>query len=221
MCGRFTRNYTWAQIHAMYSLTSPASNLQPRFNICPTDTVDAVVDHQLVPMRLGLIPAWWGKPLKEFKLATFNARAETVAEKPIFRSAFKNSRCLIPASGYYEWQTTPEGKQPFYFTRRDGQLMTMAGLWSGWVENASGETLKSCTMLITAPNKLAATIHDRMPVILEAKNFERWEHGNAEGAGALMRPAADDVLQKWPVSKRVNSSRADGDDATLIDMIAA
>ncbi len=104
MCGRFTRNYTWAQIHAMYSLTSPASNLQPRFNICPTDTVDAVVDHKLVPMRWGLIPAWWGKPLKEFKLATFNARAETVAEKPMFRSAFKNSRCLIPASGYYEWQ---------------------------------------------------------------------------------------------------------------------
>src|SRR5438045_4120780 len=125
MCGRFTRNYTWAQIHAMYSLTSPPANLQPRFNICPTDTVDAVVDHQLVPMRWGLIPAWWGKPLKEFKLATFNARAETVAEKSMFRSAFKNSRCLIPASGYYEWQTTPEGKQPFYFTRRDGQVMTI------------------------------------------------------------------------------------------------
>jgi putative SOS response-associated peptidase YedK len=75
-------------------------------------------------------------------------------------------------------------------------------------------------MLITAPNKLAATIHDRMPMILEAKNFERWEHGNAEDAAALMRPAADDVLQKWPVSKRVNSSRADGDDATLIDKLA-
>jgi putative SOS response-associated peptidase YedK len=89
-------------------------------------------------MRWGLIPAWWGKPLKEFKLATFNARAETVAEKPMFRSAFKNSRCLIPASGYYEWKTTPEGKQPFYFTRRDGQVMTIAGLWSGWVENTSG-----------------------------------------------------------------------------------
>ena len=176
---------------------------------------------KLVPMRWGLIPAWWGKPLKEFKLATFNARAETVAEKPMFRSAFKNSRCLIPASGYYEWQTTPEGKQPFYFTRRDGQVMTIAGLWSGWVENASGETLKSCTMLITAPNKLAATIHDRMPVILEAKNFERWEHGNAENAAALMRPAADDVLQMWPVSKRVNSSRADDGDATLIDRASA
>jgi putative SOS response-associated peptidase YedK len=221
MCGRFTRNYTWAQIHAMYSLTSPASNLQPRFNICPTDTVDAVVDHQLVPMRWGLIPAWWGKPLKEFKLATFNARAETVAEKPMVRSAFKNSRCLIPASGYYEWKTTPDGKQPFYFTRRDGQVMTIAGLWSGWVENASGETLKSCTMLITAPNKLAATIHDRMPVILEAKNFERWEHGNAENAAALMRPAADDVLQMWPVAKRVNSSKADDGDATLVQAVAA
>jgi putative SOS response-associated peptidase YedK len=221
MCGRFTRNYTWAQIHAMYSLTSPASNLQTRFNICPTDTVDAVVDHQLVPMRWGLIPAWWGKPLKEFKLATFNARAETVAEKPMFRSAFKNSRCLIPASGYYEWQTKPEGKQPFYFTRRDGQVMTIAGLWSGWVENTSGETIKSCTMLITAPNKLAATIHDRMPVILEAKNVERWEHGNAENAAALMRPAADDVLQMWPVSKRVNSSKADDGDATLAQAVAA
>jgi putative SOS response-associated peptidase YedK len=219
MCGRFTRNYTWAQIHAMYSLTSPASNLQPRFNICPTDTIDAVVDHQLVSMRWGLIPAWWGKPLKEFKLATFNARAETVAEKPMFRSAFKNSRCLIPASGYYEWQTTPEGKQPFYFTRRDDQVMTIAGLWSGWVENTSGETVKSCTILITAPSKFVADVHDRMPVILEPKNFERWEHGNAKDAAALMRPAAEDVLQMWPVSRRVNSSRADGDDAMLIDRI--
>jgi putative SOS response-associated peptidase YedK len=205
----------------MYSLTSPASNLQPRFNVGPTDKVDAVVDHQLVSMRWGLIPAWWGKPLKEFKLATFNARAETVAEKPMFRSAFKNSRCLIPASGYYEWQNTPEGKQPFYFTRRDGQVMTIAGLWSGWVENASGETVMSCTMLITAPNKFVADVHDRMPVILEAKNFERWEHGNANDATALTKPAREDVLQMWPVSKRVNSSRADGDDATLIDMIAA
>jgi putative SOS response-associated peptidase YedK len=221
MCGRFTRNYTWAQIHAMYSLTSPASNLQPRFNICPTDTIDAVVDHQLVSMRWGLIPAWWGKPLKEFKLATFNARTETVAQKPIFRSAFKNSRCLIPASGYYEWQTTPEGKQPFYFTRRDDQVMTIAGLWSGWVENTSGETVKSCTMLITAPNKFVADVHDRMPVILEPKNFERWEHGNTKDAAALMKPAAEDVLQMWQVSKRVNSSRADGDDATLVERVEA
>jgi putative SOS response-associated peptidase YedK len=137
MCGRFTRNYTWAQIHAMYSLTSPASNLQPRFKICPTDTIDAVVDHQLVSMRWGLIPAWWAKPIKEFELATFNARAETVAEKSMFSSAFKNSRCLIPASGYYEWQTTLEGEQPFYFTRRDGHKPHCNGPWRGLLRSTN------------------------------------------------------------------------------------
>src|ERR1039457_4959538 len=117
MCGRFTRNYTWAQIHAMYSLVSSASNLQPRFNICPTTDVDVVIRGEgpraLVPMRWGLIPGWWKKPLKEMRLATFNARAETVAEKPMFRDSFKRRRC---PSGYYEWKTTPEGKQPYYFT---------------------------------------------------------------------------------------------------------
>ncbi len=151
------------------------------------------------------------------KAATFNARADTVAEKPMFRSAFKNSRCLMPASGYYEWKTTPDGKQPFYFTRRDGQVMTIAGLWDEWTDRASGEKLKSCTMLITEPNKFVAVVHDRMPVNLDAKNFEQWEHGDAKDAAALIKPAAEEVLQMWPVSKRVNSSRADGDDATLIE----
>jgi putative SOS response-associated peptidase YedK len=81
-------------------------------------------NRELLPMRWGLIPSWWSKPLKEMKVATFNARVETVAEKPVFRDAFKRSRCLIPASGYYEWQDTPDGKQPFYFTRRDEQPIT-------------------------------------------------------------------------------------------------
>src|SRR5450759_4365782 len=130
MCGRFTRNYTWAQIHAMYLLVSPASNLQPRFNIYPTTNVDVVIrgegQRSLVPMRWGLIPGWWKKPLTEMRLATFNARAETVAEKPMFRDSFKRQRCLMPASGYYEWKTTPDGKQPYYFTRRDGAVMTIA-----------------------------------------------------------------------------------------------
>jgi putative SOS response-associated peptidase YedK len=223
MCGRFTRNYTWAQIYAMYSLTSPPSNLQPRFNICPTDPVDTVVDHALVSMRWGLVPGWWSKPLKEMKVATFNARAETVAEKPMFRDAFKKSRCLMPASGYYEWRTTPEGKQPYYFTRRDGQVMTIAGLWSDWTDRATGEALKSCTMLIAAPNKFVAEVHDRMPVIIEAKanDFEQWQHGDTKDAAALIKPTAEDVLQMWPLSMRVNSSKANGDDATLIEKVAA
>jgi putative SOS response-associated peptidase YedK len=219
MCGRFTQHYTWREIHDLYRLTAPSSptNLRPRYNICPTTTIDAVVDHQLMPMRWGLIPGWWGKPLKEMRLATFNARAETVAEKPMFRAAFKTRRCLIPASGYYEWLTTPEGKQPYYFTRRDGQVTTIAGIWDEWADKESGKAIKSCSMLITSPNKLVAAVHDRMPVILEAKDFERWERGDLRDAAALMKLADEKVLQKWPVSKRVNSSRTSDEDATLTD----
>jgi putative SOS response-associated peptidase YedK len=153
------------------------------------------------------------------KLATFNARAETVATKPMFRDAFKSKRCLIPASGYYEWSGVPGNKQPYYFTRRDGQPMTFAGLSSNWKDKEAANNLLSCTMVITEPNKLAAEIHDRMPVILEAKYFEQWERGDAKDAAALLKPAGEDALQKWPVSKRVNSSRAPDDDPSLIERL--
>src|SRR5665213_2690746 len=138
MCGRFTRMYSWRELWEAYNLFLYGSipNFQPRNNICPTTTIDAVIERDgkrvLEHMRWGLVPGWWSKSLKEMKLATFNARAETVAQKPMFRDAFKKNRCLIPASGYYEWHDTPTGKQPYYFTRRDGQVMTIAGLWSEW-----------------------------------------------------------------------------------------
>jgi putative SOS response-associated peptidase YedK len=183
MCGRFTRQYTWRELYELYRLISPASNLQPRYNICPTTTIDTVIAHEgkreLVAMRWGLVPGWWKKPLKELKLATFNARVETVATKPFFRSAFKRTRCLIPASGYYEWQDTPSGKQPYYFTRRDGSVVTIAGLWDEWKNVETGEALKSCTMIITNANKFVGEVHDRMPVMLEPKDFEPWLSGKA------------------------------------------
>ena len=98
-------------------------------------------------MRWGLVSSWWWKPLKELKLATFNARAETVATKPMFRSAFKRNRCLIPVSGYYKSQDTPDGKQPWYFTARDGSpALTIAGLWDEWQDVEADQSLKSCTM---------------------------------------------------------------------------
>jgi putative SOS response-associated peptidase YedK len=134
MCGRFTYRLTWREIVALYRLTAPATparNLQARYNICPTTTIDTVIERdaqrELVPMRWGLVPFWWKKKAKETP-ATFNARAETVAEKPMFRAAFKRARCLIPASGYYEWHGTPTGKQPYYFSARDGSPLTIAGL---------------------------------------------------------------------------------------------
>jgi len=163
------------------------------------------------------VPSWWSKPLKELKLATFNARAETVAEKPMFRGPFKRTRCLIPVSGYYEWQDTPGGKQPWYFTARDGSpALTIAGLWDEWHDKASGETLKSCTMIITEPDKVVAEVHDRMPVLLGEKDYEPWLSGTA--GTELLKPAAENLLQ--PVSKRVNSSRTPDDDPTLIEPVA-
>jgi putative SOS response-associated peptidase YedK len=225
MCGRFTYKLTWAEIVKLYRLTldQSARNTQPRYNICPTTTIDTVVSSDgkraLVPVRWGLIPYWWNKPLKEMRLATFNARAESVATKPMFRDAFKSKRLLIPASGYYEWHDAPGGKQPYYFTRRDGQPITFAGLWSSWNDREAGNKLLSCAIVITKPNKVVAEVHDRMPVILEAKDFEQWERGDTNDAAALMKPAGEDILQMWPVSKRVNSSRAPDDDASLIKPI--
>ena len=170
-------------------------------------------------MRWGLVPRWWGQSLKDVKMATFNARAETVETKPFFRDAFKRTRCLIPVSGYYEWQDTPGGKQPWYFTARDGsRALTTAGLWDEWRDRTSGETLKSCTMIITEPNKFVAEVHDRMPVLLAEKDFDPWLNG--AGGMELLKPAPIDLLQKWPVSKRVNSSKASADDPTLVDYIA-
>lgn len=224
MCGRFTREWTWEQVHAF---SQPLvlehldqSNLEPNYNVCPTNIIDTLVmgdegTVRIVPMRWGLIPAWWKKTLKEFKLATFNARSETVTEKATFRSAFRRHRCIIPASGYYEWEDTPSGKQPHYYTRRNGKLLGFAGIWDEWADPETGEIIKSCAMLITEPSKFAARYHDRMPVILETSQFEDWL--TAKSGVEVLQPAAEDVLQEHAVSRRVNSSRADRNDHTLIE----
>lgn len=222
MCGRYTKDWTWEEIFAfLQPLTlerSGQSNLQPCYNICPTDIVDTLVMDEvktsIVPMRWGLIPSWWKKPLREFKLATFNARAETITEKATFKNAFKRRRCIFPASGYYEWETTPPGKQPHYYTRQDGKLIGIAGIWDEWTDVETGEIIKSCAMVITEPSKFAATFHDRMPVILESVQFEAWL--TAESGTEVLKPAGEDVLQEHAVSRRVNSSRADKSDHTLI-----
>src|SRR5450759_4631317 len=221
MCGRFTQSYTWRELYELYRLTCQPVNIEPRYNIAPTTMIDAVAPREagcdLRVMRWGLIPSWWKKTAKEVPL-TFNARAETVATKPMFRTAFKRSRCLIPASGYYEWLNTPTGKQPYYYTARDSSPLTIAGLWDEWKDIETGELLKSCTMIITNANDLASKIHDRMPVLLQPKDFDGWLVGNA--GTELLKPAANDYLQAWPVSRRVNSSRAPGDDPTLIEQVA-
>jgi putative SOS response-associated peptidase YedK len=153
-------------------------------------------------MRWGLIPSWWKKMPRKFR--QLNARAETVAIKPMFRDALRRSRCLIPVSGYYEWLPTPTGKQPYYYTSRDGAPLTFAGLWDEWMDIETGRLLKSCTVIVTNANALAAKVHNRMPVLLQPQDFDNWLSGT--GGAELLKAAPDDYLQTWPVSRRVNSS---------------
>src|SRR6266852_1823590 len=219
MCGRFTQKYTWEELHRLYRLTQPARNLRPRYNICPTDPVDVIVPGDggpaVVPMRWQFIPSWWKKPLKD-PPATFNARAETVAEKLMFRDAFRRARCLIPASGYYEWETTPDGKQPHYIASADRSILTIAGLWSEWHDRLNDETLTTCTMIITEANSFISAIHDRMPVLLDRQSADAWLSG--EGT-ELLKPAPNDALRMWPVARRV-SKPGNGDDPSLIEPVS-
>jgi putative SOS response-associated peptidase YedK len=217
MCGRFTQKYTWSELVDLYRLTQTPRNLEPRYNIAPTTDIDVLRNHnggrEIVSMRWGLVPGWWKKSLKEVP-ATFNARSETVAEKPMFRSAFKRSRCIIPASGYYEWHAENGGKQPYYFSAANGGVLSIAGLWDEWRQGNSPLRHLSCTMIVTAANKFAGRIHDRMPVFLDQDNFSSWLDGTA--GVELLRPAPDNILEVWSVSKRVNRP-VSGDDPTLIE----
>lgn len=217
MCGRFTQAYTWAEVERFLSVIGPARNLRPRYNIAPTTQIDVLrlsdAGRQLVPMRWGLVPSRWKKPLNELPF-TFNARAETVAEKPMFRSAFKSRRCIIPASGFYEWTGKPGAKTPHYFSAPDGLPLLLAGLWEAWRELETKEEALSATIIVGPANQWMNRFHDRMPVILEWRDADAWMAG--ERPEALLRPPPKDALQEWVVSSRANRSGVGDDDATLI-----
>jgi putative SOS response-associated peptidase YedK len=220
MCGRFTQRYTWAEVHAFLSVIGAPKNLRPRYNIAPTTEVDVVVDRgqgrEILSMRWGLVPAWWTKPLKAMP-ATFNARAETVASKPMFRDAFRKRRCIIPASGFFEWTDSAGGKQPHYFSAADGSILAFAGLWDRWTDPATGEAVQSCTVIVSGASDWMAPYHDRMPVLIAESEVDAWLRG--EAGAEVLRPAAEASLREWPVSQRVNRAGA-ADDPALIEPIA-
>jgi putative SOS response-associated peptidase YedK len=144
---------------------------------------------------------------------------ESVEDKPMFRDAFKRHRCIIPASGYYEWSVRPDGKQPYFISAADGSVLSFAGLWDRWNNPETAESMASCTIIVTDANALTGPIHDRMPVLLDKADFEPWLSGVA--GTELLRSAADDRLRMWPVSRRVNKTGNADDDPTLIDEVAA
>jgi putative SOS response-associated peptidase YedK len=165
--------------------------------------------------KRGLIPGWWKKTAKEVP-STFNARAETVAQKPMFRSAFKRARCTVPASDYYEWPAW--GRQAALFHQRGGwPVLSIADLWDEWRDPETRESVLSCTLIVTSANDFTRPIHDRMPVLLGRQDHDAWLTGKA--GVELLRPAPNDLLRMWPVSKRVNVSGRGDDDPSLIECV--
>lgn len=222
MCGRFTQLFSYAELHEYWRtfsdpLAPVSSNMQPRYHLCPTDPVWAITHDKganaLEHMRWQLVPFFWKKTLKDLP-ATFNARAETVETKPTFREAFKRRRAIIPASGWYEWQVTKSGKQPWYFTPAHGSIALIAGLWESWKNPETGDVVRSCTMVITEPNEFVAQYHDRMPVVLAPGDVTAWL--TAEKGHELLKPAPEDELKAWPVNRRVNSSKAPDEPGLIV-----
>ena len=192
---------------------SPANNLPhvPNFNVCPTDQIHVVRagddTRALVAMRWGFVPRWYkelnGGPL------LINARAETIAEKPAFRDACRARRCLIPASGFYEWTKDEEGMRfPWYITRVDGSPIVLAGIWQEWEHE--GARISTCAVVTTGANNAMSAIHHRMPVLVAADDFALWLGESGKGAARLMKAAPEDELQFHRVDRAVNSNRASG-----------
>ena len=213
MCGRYAiATARLPRIENVLGIELP--ELKPRYNVAPTQTVPIVRatvarGYELVEARWGLIPAWSKEPRTAY--ATFNARAETVATKPVFRAAYRARRCLVPASGFYEWRDEGGRKQPWYFSAADGQELAFAGLWEEW-HGRDAPPLLSCTILVAAANDLVAPIHDRMAVILGAEDYATWLDPAQDSAtvALLLRPCPSAWLRSWRVSRAVNAARAEG-----------
>ncbi len=175
MCGRFTLTINPDELQQQFGLSeAPPTQLAPRYNIAPTQAVAVIAnnsDRKLELFQWGLIPSWAKDPKIGSKM--INARAETLAEKPSFRTALKRRRCLVVADGFYEWKKTGSGKTPMYIQLKDGQPFGFAGLWEAWQSPDDG-LIKTCTIITTTPNALLAEIHYRMPVILPREAYDTW-----------------------------------------------
>jgi putative SOS response-associated peptidase YedK len=214
MCGRYTLKTTPEVVADQFQFEE-LQELQPRYNIAPSQLVACVKRsegssrREGVMLRWGLIPSWAKDPAIGMKL--INARAETVAEKPSFRKAFRQRRCLVLADGFYEWQKQERAKQPYYIRMKDERPFAFAGLWEHWT-NPEGQTLETCALLTTEPNELMAPIHHRMPVILNPDSYDQWldpDQQNVVQVQPLLQSYPADAMLASPVSRLVNNARFD------------
>ena len=208
MCGRLTLTHPNTALAALFD-ASLANGLpdSPRFNICPTQAVPVVTASSglrlLAPMRWGLVPSWYKTPTDGPLI--LNARSDTVAEKPAFREAIRQRRCLVLASGFYEWSAGPDGARlPWYITRSDGAPMALGGLWQAWGD------LVTCAVVTLNAGPNLEPIHDREPLILNPDQWPLWLGEAGHGAARLMQPTPAGSLVARRVGRAVNSNRADG-----------
>jgi putative SOS response-associated peptidase YedK len=220
MCGPFLNKLPAAEIARIFRTSNPLPNYPARYNIAPTQPVLTVRfnpetrERSLDALRWGLVPHW-AKDLS-FGYKTINARAETVAKTSAFRDTFKSRRCIIPASGFYEWKKTPDGKVPYAIVPAEEPLFAFAGLWENWRDKSAGEGsewIRTCAIITGEPNEVAAQIHDRMPVILPEETWARWlgeEPAEKEELQALLlKPFPSERMRAYSVSTRVNSPKND------------
>ena len=221
MCGRFAVTLPPDAMAQLFA-ARPANDLPqvPNYNVCPTNQVHVVTSDQesgraLDAMRWGFLPHWYKSPTDGPLL--INARAETIAEKPAFRAACRARRCLIPATGFYEWTKDADGNRlPWYITTPEGGPLAFAGVWQRW--DKGEEPLTTCAIVTTGANSPMSAIHHRMPVILAQKDWAFWLGEEGKGAAKLMVAAPDDALTFWRVDPKVNSNRASGPE--LIEPLA-
>lgn len=209
MCGRFTSFLSPEIIASTYGVSAPPL-LEASYNVAPSQNVMAIRQQtdgrrEAAIVRWGLIPSWAKDSSIGNKL--INARCETVAEKPSFRTAIRQRRCIVPASGFFEWAATTKEKIPHYVTKSDGSPLSIAGILEIW-KNPAGELIESCTLLTTEANTLMATIHERMPVILHQADLDLWldrSFTEQKELQRLYKPYPSELMQEWPVSTFVNS----------------
>lgn len=219
MCGRFTRKESFQQIAEQLGL-KVLPQLKPRYNIAPSQLVACVrtnpesQERECVELKWGLVPSWAKDPSIDNKM--INARAETVAEKPSFRKAFKQQRCLVLADGFYEWKREGKAKQPYYIRFKDHRLFAFAGLWERWEKQ--DPALDTCALITTAPNALMEPIHNRMPVIFSEQSYASWLNpslNNTIYLSGLLGPYTPEEMEGSPVSQMVNNPRNDGPECVL------
>jgi putative SOS response-associated peptidase YedK len=238
MCGRFTL-FESSEVLSKDFGAPIRFDLAPHYNIAPSQQVVVVrnrpdggsrasPEREFTLLRWGFIPSWAKDPAIGYKM--INARSETAPEKPSFRNAFKYRRCLVPASGFYEWQKQGKTKQPYYISLREKRgglrpVMAIAGLWERWdghspEEGTEGAPIESCTLLTTEANEAVAPIHDRMPVIVAPENYDLWlnpSEKDTEAVRALLAPFPPEKMEARSVSRRVNDPSADS--ASLLDLL--